>query len=157
MTEVITDNIPELRQSYPLKAARSVLDFAMREYLLASGYYRSIGAQTSSECYGGSRSLIYYQMLGRTSTLREFVDARRQYQQLHDGNSSDEGGAMLRIAAYKVRNVPILGKWMETKVREDDIKMAGTHFEYPEGYDRVVGEPEDLKVYLARAQQQKDS
>jgi hypothetical protein len=153
MTEVLADPIPEIRQSYPLKAARTVLDFAMREYLLSSGYYRSIGAQTSSEKYGGSRSLIYYQMLGRTSTLREFVDARKQYMELHDGTGSDEGGAMLRIVGYRVRNIPAVGNWFEAKIRQDDIKMAETTFTYPDGYDRVVGEPEDLKVYLARAQQ----
>jgi len=41
---------------------------------------------------------------------------------------------------------------MEAKIRQDDIQMAETNFIYPNGYDRVVGEPEDLKVYLARAQ-----
>lgn len=39
---------------------------------------------------------------------------------------------MLRITAYRLRNIPLAGAWLEAKVRNDDAVMAEAPFEYPD-------------------------
>lgn len=121
-------------KSTAAKLAGKAISLAMNEYLEASAYFRSIGAQTPSVEYGGSRSLTYKQMLDSAVTARELFAIRRDYKSRHEANESnhDEYGGFLRIAGYRLRNVPVVGRKLEEKVREDDKLMANAKFTYPE-------------------------
>ena len=103
-----------------------------QEYLTASAYFREIGAQTPSTQYGGSRSIVYLQLLEGAKTLKEISNARSQYTSLHtDSDTDDERGGLLRIVAHWLRWIPIIGLFMERRVRADDSKMRGAKFNYP--------------------------
>lgn len=118
--------------------AKQVLKRVLKEYLDASVYFISRGAQAPNATYGGSRSMIYYQMMERAGTIPELLQARQDYKACHRSEESnhDELGGILRIAAYRLRNVPVLGPKLEDRVREDNQLMAEAPFDYPEGLVR---------------------
>ena len=103
-----------------------------QEYLTASAHFRKIGAQTPSTQYGGSRSIVYLQLIEGAKTLKEISNARSQYTSLHtDSYTDDERGGLLRIVAYWLRWIPIIGLFMDRRIRADDRKMREAKFNYP--------------------------
>ena len=133
---------PEARRvTLAAAVAKRALGAVLDEYLLAANYYVDRGAQVPSEAYGGSRSMVYRQMIGRATTLAEIFEARRAYRDCHQSEVSnhDELGGVLRIAGYRLRGVPGLGHWLERKVRADDPVMAEAPFDYPDDVQRVSG------------------
>lgn len=142
-------------QRFVLRGAKFAIRHALFEYLRASAYYRDIGAQTPSVNYGGSRSMIYYQMTQAATSTRELRDALRQYRGLHTDEKSnhDELGGFLRIAGYRLRKMPRLGKYLEKKVREDDTLMAQANFKYPDGLERISA-PIEPPSWTSRANSQ---
>jgi hypothetical protein len=129
-----------------VRAVKWSLRRAYREYLIASRHFRHIGAQTPSVAYGGSRSSVYMELLDRATTLTEVAAARARYQACH-GNPqqlSDECGAVLRIVAYRLRGIPVLGARLERRVRADDAAMAQAAFAYPEDCERVSAPIDDI-------------
>ena len=127
-------------ETTPARMAKSVLRFCMNEYLQATVYLRDIGAQTPSAEYGGSRSIIFYQMLSQATNLSEMRTAHRAYRELHvdSATNHDELGGITRIAAYRLRRVPLLGKILEETVRADDATMARANFTYPDHLQNVA-------------------
>jgi hypothetical protein len=123
-----------------VRVAQVAIRRVMQEYLDASAYFRGIGAQTASSEYGGSRSMIYMQILTSASTVQELRRARASYTALHTDAAAnhDEYGGLLRIAAYRLRRMPVVGGFLERKVRQDDAVMAQAGFTYPEGYTRYT-------------------
>lgn len=144
--ETKTPEIATTRETRVARLAKSALRLALGEYLKASAHFRAVGAQTPSSEYGGSRSMIYYQMLDDASTLGEIVQARRTYKGLHNeqAGNHDESGALLRIAGYYLKDIPIVSTYLENKVREDDRLMAQAAFEYPEGRLRYSASLDNL-------------
>ena len=110
-----------------------ILQGLLSEYHRAAGHLKTVGAQTPSSEYGGSRSIIYLAVMSEARTLPDMLAARRAY---HEGHSdpepyNDERGALLRIAAYRLRGIPILGNYLEDRARIDDAAMAGADFTTP--------------------------
>ena len=118
---------------------KAVLQKMQQEYLVASAYFRHIGAQTPSAHYGGSRSIVYQELMHQCRTLREIWSARQRYRDCHSAQVSnhDEFGGLLRIVGYRLRFIPWLGAALESKVRADDLAMAQAAFSYPAGCSRV--------------------
>jgi hypothetical protein len=52
------------------------------------------------------------------------------------------------MAGYRLRGVPLVGSWLEKKVREDDLPMVNANFVFPEGYDRVTGNIGELTQFV---------
>lgn len=138
-----------------LAIIKLVLRLVQREYLIASAYLRRIGAQTPSREYGGSRSMIYQQLLQRSTSTRELIQARARYRAHNaDGAVSDELGGVLRIIAYRLRSMPFIGVRLETLVRADDAKMAQAVFTYPVDCKRVTAAYDDMPFKLPRRHHQ---
>lgn len=119
-------------------AIRFVLGIVHEEYKRAATYFSHRGAQTRSINYGGSRSHTYMNMLKSARSLREFRAARKDFLSRHVKSESahDEYGGVLRILGRRLAWIPLLGTWLENKVREDDRAMREAEFRYPENLTR---------------------
>lgn len=106
-------NLLPPKESIRVRLAKVGLLGLIQSYAEAGDYFKSIGAQTHNTEYGGSRSAVYYQMLSSCGTLREMLEARKEYKGYFTAPTEvhDEAGALLRIAAYKTRRIPLLGNW----------------------------------------------
>jgi hypothetical protein len=124
----------------PASLAMTGLGLAMKQYHQAADYLRQEGLQTSNDAYGGSRSFVYYDMLGKAATVREMVSTHRQYTACHQTETSnhDIRGALLRVAAYRLRKVPFVHERLNRLVVQDDALMAGANFSYPDDVVRHI-------------------
>ena len=90
--------------------------------------------------------MIYMQVLNKAQSIGELRTARSTYKDQHGATESnhDEYGGMLRVAGYRLRGVPIIGGWLEDKVRQDDAVMAQAAFTYPPDCTRYAAPIERL-------------